>query len=260
MILELIRNRSFTCTTGDSKRSRLRRLRNGAPQKFVLAVLLFNIYMCNLPSTTSKMNAYADDMGLLHSSRDRKGLDGTLSQYMATLSVYLKTRRLKLSHAKKVTAAFYLHNRETKRELKVPWGKTGQITYIPPPSRKIVPSTIKPRHASEATCGYKKCSVAKTLFTAALSLFYLTAECCAPDWCCSAHIRLIDVVLKNAFCIVTGCLRPTPTDHLPILSDIQPAIFVACGQYSLWPSVAPWTQTIFYSVNYLGHQLCPRGD
>ena len=38
IIMELIRNRSFTLTTGDSKRSRLRRLKNGVPQGSVLAV------------------------------------------------------------------------------------------------------------------------------------------------------------------------------------------------------------------------------
>ena len=31
MIMELVWNRSFTLTTGDSKRSRLRRLKNGVP-------------------------------------------------------------------------------------------------------------------------------------------------------------------------------------------------------------------------------------
>ena len=41
--------------------------------------------------------------------------------------------------------------------------------------------------------------------------------------CCSAHTRLIDSVLNDALRIVTGCLRPTPTDHLPVLSGIQPA-------------------------------------
>ena len=30
-------------------------------------------------------------------------------------------------------------------------------------------------------------------------------------------------VLNEALCIVTVCLRPTPTDHLPLLSGIQPA-------------------------------------
>ena len=64
---------------------------------------------------------------------------------------------------------------------------------------------------------------AKTLRIATLSLDYSTAEYCAPVWCRSAHTRLIDSVLNNALRIVTGCLRPTPTDHLPVLSGIQPA-------------------------------------
>ena len=46
-------------------------------------------------------------------------LEGTLSADMTTLSAYLQTWRLKLSHAKTVTAAIHLHNREAKRELKV---------------------------------------------------------------------------------------------------------------------------------------------
>ena len=63
----------------------------------------------------------------------------------------------------------------------------------------------------------------KTLQTAALFLVYSTAEYCAPVWCRSAHTRLIDSVLNDALRIVTGCLRPTPTDYLPILAGIQPA-------------------------------------
>ena len=64
---------------------------------------------------------------------------------------------------------------------------------------------------------------AKTLRIAILSLVYSTAEYCVPLWCRSAHTRLIDSVLNDAFGIVSGCLRPTPTDHLPVLSGIQPA-------------------------------------
>ena len=64
---------------------------------------------------------------------------------------------------------------------------------------------------------------AKTLHTATLSLVYSTEEYCAPVWCRSAHTHLIDSVLNDALHIVTGCLRPTPTDYLPILAGIQPA-------------------------------------
>ena len=64
---------------------------------------------------------------------------------------------------------------------------------------------------------------AKTLRIAALFLIYSTAEYCAPVWCRSAHTRLINSVLNDVLRIVTRCLRPTPTDHLLILSGIQPA-------------------------------------
>ena len=67
----------------------------------------------------SRKFAYADDLALLHSSGNWKDLEGTLSQDMSTLSAYLQTWRLKLSHTKMATAAFYLNNREAKRELKV---------------------------------------------------------------------------------------------------------------------------------------------
>ena len=64
---------------------------------------------------------------------------------------------------------------------------------------------------------------AKTQHIATISLVYSTAEYCAPVWCCSAHTHLIDSVLNDALHIVTGCLCPTTTDHLPILSGVQPA-------------------------------------
>ena len=64
---------------------------------------------------------------------------------------------------------------------------------------------------------------AKTLRIATLSLVQSAAEYCAPVWCRSAHTRLINSVLNDALRIVTGCLRLTPTDLLPVLSGIQPA-------------------------------------
>ena len=58
MIMEFVRNQSFTLTTDDSKQSRLRCLKNGVPQGSVLTPLLFNIYTYDLPSMISRKFAY----------------------------------------------------------------------------------------------------------------------------------------------------------------------------------------------------------
>ena len=236
--MELVLNRSFTLTTGDSKQSKLRRLKNSVSQGLVLAPLLFNIYTYDLPSMISRKFAYADDLALLHSSGNWKDLEGTLSQDISTLSAYLQTWRLKLSHTKMVTAAFHLNNREAKRELKV-YNNGGLLPFCPTPTYLGVKldRSLTFRHHLVAlrkklsSCvtllrrlvGSGRGAGAKTLCIATLSLVYSTAEYCAPVWCRSAHTRLIDSVLNDALRLVTGCLRPTPTDHLPILSGIQPA-------------------------------------
>ena len=136
MIMELVRNRSFALTTGDSKQSRLRRLKNGVPQGSVSTPLLFNIYTYDLPSMISRKFAYADDLALLHSSGNWKHLEGTLSQDMSTLSAYLQTWSLKLSHTKTVTAAYHLNNREAKRELKV-YNNDRLLPFCPIPTYLI---------------------------------------------------------------------------------------------------------------------------
>ena len=133
MIMELVRNPSFTLTTGDSKQSKLRRLKNGVPQESVLAPLLFNIYTYDLPSMIFRKFAYADDLALLHSSRNWKELEGTSSQDMSTLSAYLQTWRLKLSNTETVTAAFHLNNREAKHELKV-YNNGRLLPFCPTPT------------------------------------------------------------------------------------------------------------------------------
>ena len=174
----------------------------------------------------------------MHSSGNWKDLEGTLSQDMSTLSAYLQTWRLKLSHTKTVTAAFHLNNREAKREPKA-YNNDRLLPFCPTPTylgakldrlltfrHHLV--ALRKKLSSRVTLlrrlvGSGWGAGAKTLRIATFSLVYSTAKYCAPVWCRSAHIRLIDSVLNDALRIVTGCLHPTPTDHLPILSGIQPA-------------------------------------
>jgi len=87
-IMELVRNRSFTFTTDNGPRSRLRRLRTGVPQGSVLASLIFNIYKHDLPTTTFRKLAYADDMEIIHSAPKWHTLEGTVNQDMTTVSTY----------------------------------------------------------------------------------------------------------------------------------------------------------------------------
>ena len=138
-----------------------------------MAPLLFNIYTYDLPSMISRKFAYADDLALLHSSGNWKDLEGTLSQDMSTLSAYLQTWRLKLSHTKTVTTAFHLNNREAKRELKV-YNNSRLLPFCPTPTylgvkldrsltfrgiaqktpfSGIAQKTIIVRHTAEATRG-----------------------------------------------------------------------------------------------------------
>ena len=69
-IVELVRNRSFTFTTGNGAQSRLRRLKNSVPQGSVLAPLLFNVYTHDLPVTVARKFVHADDLAMMHSAED----------------------------------------------------------------------------------------------------------------------------------------------------------------------------------------------
>ena len=119
VIMAMGSNRSFTLTTGNRKRSRLRRLKNGIPQGSLLAPLLFNIYISDVPTTVSRKDAYADNLAIMHADGDGQAVEGVLSKDMATIDEYLQTWKLKLSTTKTVSAAFHLNNKEAKRELKV---------------------------------------------------------------------------------------------------------------------------------------------
>ena len=62
-----------------------------------------------------------------------------------------------------------------------------------------------------------------TLRTGALALVYSVAEYASPAWCRSTHTRKLDVALNDTMRIITGCMRPTETTFLPVLTGIKPS-------------------------------------
>ena len=99
-IVELISNRSFLLKISDGRQSRLRRVKNGVPQGSVLAPMLFNIYIHDIPDTISKKYGFSDDLDILTTHREGKMIESTLSKDMSTLALYLWQWRVKLSKCK----------------------------------------------------------------------------------------------------------------------------------------------------------------
>jgi len=141
----------------------------------------------------------------------------------------------KAQNHEKVSAVFHLNNKETKRELKVNFNNE-TLPFCSEPKYLGVTLDTYRRHLESLRKKLTSCVAplrrltgsgwgagATTLRTATLALVHSTAEYCAPLSCRSAHTRLVDPTINDALRIVTGWLRPTPADNLPILAGIQPA-------------------------------------
>ena len=93
-IMEMLSNRSFVVHTSDGQRSRLRKMKNGVSQGSVLSPMLFNIYISDLPETTSREYGYADDLAILLRRPSWKKMEESLNKDMTILVDYLRKRRL----------------------------------------------------------------------------------------------------------------------------------------------------------------------
>ena len=100
----------------------------------------------------------------------------------------------------------------------------------------------------------------QTLCISALSLIYSAAGYCSPVWCGSTHTRFIDNILNDALRIVTGCLRPTLTEDLPVLAGSSQLISTDYEQHSPWQIVLSLIPTMYCTDSWLGSRMRTWGD
>ncbi|KAL4153873.1 hypothetical protein QTP88_001706 [Uroleucon formosanum] len=207
LLEQILSDRSFKVNmNGETSQKRI--LQNGLPQGSVLSPTLFNVYTADIE---------------------------TLNKDLDTLQNYFKNWHLNLNANKTTAVAFHLNNREANRELKLKIGGVNIANEECPrylgikldraltfrQQLETTKNKIKSRNniiskLAETSWG---CS-AGTLRTSVLSLVYSVAEYYAPVWTRSAHCNKIDVQLNAAMRIVTGTVRSTPTQWLPVLSTL----------------------------------------
>jgi hypothetical protein len=68
LLNNMLSNRYFQVFLGDQS-SRWRRLNYGLPQGNVLATILFNLYISDLPPAAAKMFQYADDITVTYQAK-----------------------------------------------------------------------------------------------------------------------------------------------------------------------------------------------
>lgn len=221
----------------DNSSSKFKTLNNGLPQGSVLAPILFNLYLSDIPNTSSEKFIYADDIALAFPHSDFEIIEKTLSTDLKILKNYFHEWRLCPSPIKTEVSCFHLNNQQKFRELKVTFDNTFLKHNFNPKylGVKLDSSLNFKAHLEDLSlklktrnnilqklAGTSWGADAPTLRTAALALVFSAAEYCCPVWLNSTHVSKVDAQLNLSMRIITGTIRSSPTQWLPVLSNITP--------------------------------------
>ena len=94
--------------------SRNRQLRNGLPQRLVLAPILFNIYTADYPTTSASKYLYADDSAIAAQAKTYEEIQTILEADVSILCNYFQLWHLKVSESKTVCSIYHLSTRLAK--------------------------------------------------------------------------------------------------------------------------------------------------
>ena len=236
LLSTMLGTRQYHVILGGNK-SKTRKIKNGVPQGSVLAPTLFNVYIRDMPETKSVKLGYADDWALSYQSKDWEELESVLSRDTTDLKQYFDKWYLKMNMTKTVSSVFHLNNKQAQNPL--------TITV----DNKTLPIEREPKYLGvtlDRTLSYKahiqgiakkvnkrNCIIRKiagtswgakqsVLRTSGLALCYSAAEYAAPVWSRSSHTHQIDTKLRDTMRTISGCLKSTPNNWLPVTSAIAP--------------------------------------
>lgn len=221
----------------DDKLSSTKKLNNGLPQGSVLACILFNLYIHDLPPSMSRKFLYADDKAYAYQHKNFRTINKVLTKDMTSYVQYCKNWRLVPNLTKTVVSCFHLNNQCANVQLRVIFdGKILKHTFDPVYlGIKLDRSLTFKKHAEKLEqklsarinllkklAGTTWGATGTCLRTSTLALVYSTAEYCCSSWINSVHTKKIDVILSQAMRLITGTVASTPTEWLPALCNIAP--------------------------------------
>ncbi|KAE9532084.1 hypothetical protein AGLY_010286 [Aphis glycines] len=221
----------------NDKTSNFRTLNNGLAQGSVLAPLLFNVYIADLPLTHSIKFAYADDLAIVTQHKDLNETERILTDDLITLGNYFHAWRLKPNTSKTEASCFHLNNKLASAQLDITFNGDALNHNCHPKYLGItLDRTLSFKTHLENTaaklnsrnniihklCGTSWGASAHTLRCSALGLVYPVAEYCASVWLNSAHVAKVDTQLNTTMRLISGTIKSTPTHWLPTLTAIAP--------------------------------------
>ena len=238
----LVQDRYFTLETSNGSRSRKRKLRNGLPQGSILAPTLFNIYISDMPPTLAQKYLYADDSALGYAAATFEQIEAALQKDLDEVAKYYSQWHLKLSmdqdKPKTVCSVFHLANRKAGTTLS-PTLNSKPLKHEDHPvylgvtldrsltfNQHLQNVTAKTRsrvNLIKKLAGTDWGADFTTLRTSTIALVFSTAEYACPAWSQSRHTTKLDAAINDALRTVSGAMKPTPTQMLPVLAGIPPA-------------------------------------
>ena len=181
---------------------------------------------------------HADDLVVITQSTDFAPIEETLTSALDGLSEYYTTHQLRANPTKRQVSLFHLRNRECGKQLNISWNGVN-LTHcnLPVYIGVTLDRTLSYKAHIEKTKkkgGTRNNIIRKlrtstwgatptTLRSSALALCYSAAEYAYPVWERSTHANKLDATLNDTCRMITGCLKPTHTNSLPVLAGIAPS-------------------------------------